>query len=415
MRKSFSNLNAPSLSDQLPSAVFSDSPAPCTPSLHQVTIPVFHVSPLAEKVHNSSVGLNSSSYSASRSSMFKASCDVVDPPVQPDLIVKEISLKPIKTSRCCSNCDQSGHYITTCPVAKEEQLKLQSDSFSLKSSLDLDSFDTPNSEDLDSAGLLLASISDLTEKPATKNSSSCAFCHKIVTDVFNGRPLLFCKSCTTIDSSFGFYFSCYGITGIYVKPEPVEHHEVLEVLAKKNKMMLWKSSFEKAKSFFNLKVVRKLCLRGRYNSGVKSIFSSAMANPNSETVQKLIKLHPKEEFLCVKPQICQFWIDNPIFPTEVANAIARLPKGKAAGPSSISFDLLKAACKAAPEISKDLANYFQQMVCLKVIPPIELTAARLIALVKPGNEIKPDGIRPIAVGESISRLFASIVFNRVVD
>ncbi|KAL0242934.1 hypothetical protein GEMRC1_005497 [Eukaryota sp. GEM-RC1] len=31
------------------------------------------------------------------------------------------------------------------------------------------------------------------------------------------------------------------------------------------------------------------------------------------------------------------------------------------------------------------------------------------------NGIKPDGIRPIAVGESISRLFAAIVFNRVVD
>ncbi|KAL0241514.1 hypothetical protein GEMRC1_006749 [Eukaryota sp. GEM-RC1] len=76
-----------------------------------------------------------------------------------------------------------------------------------------------------------------------------------------------------------------------------------------------------------------------------------MAIPNSETVQKGVKLHPKEEFLCVKPQICQFWIDNPIFPTEASSAIARLPKGKAAGPSGISFDLLKAACKAAPEIS----------------------------------------------------------------
>ncbi|KAL0245927.1 hypothetical protein GEMRC1_007143 [Eukaryota sp. GEM-RC1] len=55
---------------------------------------------------------------------------------------------------------------------------------------------------------------------------------------------------------------------------------------------------------------------------------------------------------------CQFWIDNPIFPTEVANAIARLPKRKAAGPSGISFDLLKAACKSAPELSEDLATYF---------------------------------------------------------
>ncbi|KAL0231603.1 hypothetical protein GEMRC1_011007 [Eukaryota sp. GEM-RC1] len=120
-------------------------------------------------------------------------------------------------------------------------------------------------------------------------------------------------------------------------------------------------------------------------------------------------------FLCLEPQICQFRIDNPIFPTEVTNAIARLPICKAAGPSGVSFDLLKAAWKVAPEISEVLANYFQQMVCLKVIPLIELTAARLIALVKPGNGIKPDGIRPIAVGESIFRLFASIVFNRVVD
>ncbi|KAL0244719.1 hypothetical protein GEMRC1_008801 [Eukaryota sp. GEM-RC1] len=104
-----------------------------------------------------------------------------------------------------------------------------------------------------------------------------------------------------------------------------------------------------------------------------------MAIPKSETVQKLVKVPPKAEFLYVKPQICQFWIDNPIFPTEVANAIARLLKGKAAEPSGISFDLLKTAYKAAPEISKDLANYSQQMVCLTVIPPIELAAARLIA------------------------------------
>ncbi|KAL0227261.1 hypothetical protein P9112_014585 [Eukaryota sp. TZLM1-RC] len=48
-------------------------------------------------------------------------------------------------------------------------------------------------------------------------------------------------------------------------------------------------------------------------------------------------------------------------------------------------------------------------------PPFELLAARLIALVKPGNGIKPDGIRPIAVGESLSRLLASIVFDRVKD
>ncbi|KAL0205913.1 hypothetical protein P9112_001220 [Eukaryota sp. TZLM1-RC] len=90
-------------------------------------------------------------------------------------------------------------------------------------------------------------------------------------------------------------------------------------------------------------------------------------------------------------------------------------RGKAAGPSGISFDLLKIACSSAPEIADDLAHYFQQLIVLKINPPFELLAARLIALVKPGNGIKPDGIRPIAVGESLSRLLASIVFDRVKD
>ncbi|KAL0205928.1 hypothetical protein P9112_001235 [Eukaryota sp. TZLM1-RC] len=89
--------------------------------------------------------------------------------------------------------------------------------------------------------------------------------------------------------------------------------------------------------------------------------------------------------------------------------------GKAAGPSGISFDLLKIACSSAPEIPDDLAHYFPQLNVLKINPPFELLAARLIALVKPGNGIKPDGIRPIAVGESLSRLLASIVFDRVKD
>ncbi|KAL0205817.1 hypothetical protein P9112_001124 [Eukaryota sp. TZLM1-RC] len=109
------------------------------------------------------------------------------------------------------------------------------------------------------------------------------------------------------------------------------------------------------------------------------------------------------------------WIENPITAIEVLKAIQKLPKGKAAAPSGISFDLLKIACCSAPEIADDLAHYFQQLIVLKINPPFELLAARLIALVKPGNGIKPDGIRPIAVGESLSRLLASIVFDRVKD
>ncbi|KAL0216282.1 hypothetical protein P9112_008466 [Eukaryota sp. TZLM1-RC] len=174
------------------------------------------------------------------------------------------------------------------------------------------------------------------------------------------------------------------------------------------------------KKFGNRKIVkskicRKLCLRGRYGAAKQSLFSSSLADANSDTLEKLQKLHPQENFKCSKPEVCPFWIENPITAIEVHKAIQKLPKGKAAGPSGISFDLLKIACSSAPEIADDLAHYFQQLIVLKINPPFELLAARLIALVKPGNGIKPDGIRPIAVGESLSRLLASIVFDRVKD
>ncbi|KAL0207172.1 hypothetical protein P9112_012883 [Eukaryota sp. TZLM1-RC] len=77
-----------------------------------------------------------------------------------------------------------------------------------------------------------------------------------------------------------------------------------------------------------------------------------------------------------------FGLKNPITAIEVLKAIQKLPKGKAAGPSGISFDLLKIACSSAPEIADDLAHYFQQLIVLKINPPFELLAARLIAFSK---------------------------------
>ncbi|KAL0229364.1 hypothetical protein GEMRC1_013982 [Eukaryota sp. GEM-RC1] len=43
-----------------------------------------------------------------------------------------------------------------------------------------------------------------------------------------------------------------------------------------------------------------------------------------------------------------------------------------------------------------------------VVPPKELSASRLVALIKPNKKI-----RPIAVGEAIYRLFASVVIGRI--
>ncbi|KAL0226221.1 hypothetical protein P9112_013545 [Eukaryota sp. TZLM1-RC] len=45
--------------------------------------------------------------------------------------------------------------------------------------------------------------------------------------------------------------------------------------------------------------------------------------------------------------------------------------------------------------------------------PPELTAARLVVSVKPGKSNKPDGVRPIAIGESLTRLLSSLIFNRI--
>ncbi|KAL0208312.1 hypothetical protein P9112_010899 [Eukaryota sp. TZLM1-RC] len=173
----------------------------------------------------------------------------------------------------------------------------------------------------------------------------------------------------------------------------------LQVILEKNKNCFRNRKIVKSK------ICRKLCLRGRYGAAKQSLFSSSLAVANSDTLEKLQKLHPQENFKCSKPDVCPFWIENPITAIEVLKAIQKLPKGKAAGPSGISFDLLKIACSSAPEIADDLAHYFQQLIVLKINPPSELLAARLIALVKPGNGIKPDGIRPIAVGESLSQNF----------
>ncbi|KAL0223528.1 hypothetical protein P9112_002918 [Eukaryota sp. TZLM1-RC] len=51
-------------------------------------------------------------------------------------------------------------------------------------------------------------------------------------------------------------------------------------------------------------------------------------------------------------------------------------------------------------------------MCLNYVTPPELTAACLVALVKPVKSNKPYGFRPIAIGESLTRLLPSLIFNR---
>ncbi|KAL0227096.1 hypothetical protein P9112_014420 [Eukaryota sp. TZLM1-RC] len=254
---------------------------------------------------------------------------------------------------------------------------------------------------------------------------NCPFCKKFLSNSSNGRPLLFCFDCQTSDSLRAPVQIPVEVSPDSSVPMSMEMRSFSSQLelnkwnitrfwkffAKKNKKKINdKPKQRKANSSFQ---ARKLFLRGRYGSGLKNIFSGKLTDNNLETVEKLKSLHPTENFCPSKPSVCQYWLENPFQAQEVLNAVAKLPKGKAAGPSGISFDLLKTACKNAPEICEDLASYFQNLMCLNYVPPHELTAARLVALVKPGKGDKPDGVRPIAIGESLTRLLSSLIFNRI--
>ncbi|KAL0210921.1 hypothetical protein P9112_009219 [Eukaryota sp. TZLM1-RC] len=80
-----------------------------------------------------------------------------------------------------------------------------------------------------------------------------------------------------------------------------------------------------------------------------------------------------------------------------------MPTGKAPGPSLLNFDMIKSTVGQCPEIADDLVLYFNNLLTLKIKVPFEMTSARLIALKKSQSKI-----RPIAIGESFSRILASL-------
>ncbi|KAL0205758.1 hypothetical protein P9112_001065 [Eukaryota sp. TZLM1-RC] len=314
----------------------------------------------------------------------------------------------------------------TCPEKQKREFELKSAQQILKCSVPAVAV-VKGAENNVSDDQQLNASSVPSSSPSENSNFCCPFCKKDVADSRNGRKLLFCTNCKAVDTVRPPIRIPVEISPASTIPFSMEMRNFTSEL-KNNKWNIssfWKYFARKNKNCFkkkfgNRKIVkskicRKLCLRGRYGAAKQSLFSSSLADVNSDTLEKLQKLHPQENFKCSKPEVCPFWIENPITAIEVLKAIQKLPKGKAAGPSGISCDLLKIACSSAPEIADDLAHYFQQLIVLKINPPFELLAARLIALVKPGNGIKPDGIRPIAVGESLSRLLASIVFDRVKD
>ncbi|KAL0219595.1 hypothetical protein P9112_005248 [Eukaryota sp. TZLM1-RC] len=144
---------------------------------------------------------------------------------------------------------------------------------------------------------------------------------------------------------------------------------------------------------------------------LKLLAGSSPAAFNDETLDCLNSLHPPEDFTInhiVSDNERDFFTANPITCDEVSVAIKGLPSGRSAGPSGLSYDHLKSAVNICPEIVDDLVFFFNSVIMGRFKLPQALMSSRLVALNKPGG-----GVRPIAVGESITRLLAIISFKRV--
>ncbi|KAL0219430.1 hypothetical protein P9112_005083 [Eukaryota sp. TZLM1-RC] len=150
---------------------------------------------------------------------------------------------------------------------------------------------------------------------------------------------------------------------------------------------------------------------GSTSFALKLLAGSSPAAFNDETLDSLNSLHPPEDFTInhiVSDNERDFFTANPITCDEVRVAIKGLPSGRSAGPSGLSYDHLKSAVNICPEIVDDLVFFFNSVIMGRFKLPQALMASRLVALNKPGG-----GVRPIAVGESITRLLAIISFKRV--
>ncbi|KAL0216155.1 hypothetical protein P9112_008339 [Eukaryota sp. TZLM1-RC] len=239
-----------------------------------------------------------------------------------NLIARKINSRPK-----CSICGISGHNSRTCKENKINALKFESVNHVLNSCF-LESnnvevrainHNVKSSEVLLSENLHLSNNRENSSfsHNSNFNVNTCPFCQKAISEVNQGRPVLFCRSCKAQDTLRPPVKIPVEVSPASSIPLSIELRSFTSKL-KKNEWdvsSFWKF-FAKKKSFVNKNAVykqnpipkvqqlRKLCLRGRYGAGVQSLFSPDIAKPTLETVEKLKKLHPEENFICLKPNIC---------------------------------------------------------------------------------------------------------------
>ncbi|KAL0246558.1 hypothetical protein GEMRC1_007770 [Eukaryota sp. GEM-RC1] len=313
-----------------------------------------------------------------------------------------------ESSRKCGVCKLGGHDRRNCPTRKSA------------------------SDDAKIAEVVLSveskqSVLDFQEtvcEPKINSSISltCLFCAKSVSGKNkSNRPLLVCFDCSPIDV-------CRPQFRIPIMISPMAAVNVGTALRSVTQILrggIWnpapfgdiccqllRSPIEKLNLFLSLKF-QNLVLRGQFSSALSSLNHTLPAEVSVETVEKLKKLHPVEEFSgnpVFGELSMSYWTNKPVLVDEILQLISSSPSGRAAGPSGMSFDHFKIAVNAVPEICEDLAVFFNEVLLGTKKLPHALCSSRLVALSKPNG-----GVRPIAVGETISRIFSTLCFRRVRD
>ena len=114
-----------------------------------------------------------------------------------------------------------------------------------------------------------------------------------------------------------------------------------------------------------------------------------------------------EDFL-INPTVHEFSFDE-IREQDVVNVIDKLPSKTSSGVDGISTNLLK---DIKYLISKPLTLIINQ--CLETgIFPSKLKIAKVIPILKKGDEIIFDNYRPISILPSISKVFERIILNQI--
>ncbi|KAL0232832.1 hypothetical protein GEMRC1_011579 [Eukaryota sp. GEM-RC1] len=100
-----------------------------------------------------------------------------------------------------------------------------------------------------------------------------------------------------------------------------------------------------------------LALRSQYSSALGVLEESSPAAFNDATLSALEKLLPHEDFVinyCVSSAEVDYYTTNPITASEILGCIRSLPSGRAAGPSGLSYDHLKAVINICSEVPRRL-------------------------------------------------------------